>query len=273
MTAAEAAAGAGAGTAVVPSPARPRAAVAGVPPGPGELHVWAWPVPAYPVWGGLLTEEETAHADALPDGPARATYVGSRGLQRALGSHYLRLPARGLRIDRTCAHCGAEHGRPRFTAGAGRLDYSVAHTRDWVLAAVVSGGLVGVDVDVVPDAETSVRLARKALTERERQALAGLPEEERAAGFVRLWTRKEAGGKLAGRGLAARFDHLDAAGPTLRRAGELPDGWPSDDIHLLDLPPVGPLRTGHLASVASTRPIRRVLLPAGWDQPSAAVSA
>ncbi|WP_371659206.1 4'-phosphopantetheinyl transferase superfamily protein [Streptomyces sp. NBC_00280] len=247
--------------------ARPRGAAAGVVPGPGTCHLWAAPVASHRTWRDVLTAEEESRAAALPDGPARATYVTSRGLQRRLGSHYLRTAPQDLRIVRTCAHCdtGAEHGRPRFEgAEPGGIDYSVAHTRHWVLAAVVSDGLIGVDVDTVPGPDTVDRLARKALTPGERAGLADLAPGERAAGFLRLWTRKEAGTKLAGRGLAAPLAHLDATGPTLRAAGALPEGWPTVPIRLRDLPPVGPLGGDHRAALATTERIRHLALPEGW---------
>ncbi|WP_181442155.1 4'-phosphopantetheinyl transferase family protein [Streptomyces tateyamensis] len=236
------------------------------PPRPGDCHLWAWPVTSSPTLRTLLTQDEATHADTLPPGPPRATYTTSRALQRTLASHYLGIPAHQLHIDRTCHHCGAAHGRPRLPAAIGQLDYSVAHTRHWVLAAVVSQGLIGLDIDTTPDPQTTRRLSRNTLTVSEQQELARLPEAARAAAFVRLWTRKEAGSKLTGHGIAARFAHLDAAGPTLRPAGDLPAGWPQDAVHLHDLPPSGPLGTGHHAALATTSRIERILLPTAWEQ-------
>jgi 4'-phosphopantetheinyl transferase len=231
-------------------------------PGTGECHLWSAPIRSPHEWAGALSPEEGARAGRLPAGVARDTFVTSRGLQRLIGSHYLGTAPEHVRIVRTCAHCGADHGRPRF-AGAG-IDYSVSHTRSWVLIGVVSEGLVGIDLDTAPSGRTVDKLIPKTLTPREQNVLARTPEDERPAAFVRLWTRKEAAVKLAGRGLAAGLNHMDAGGPTLLEAGDLPDGWPTDVIHLLDLP-VG---DGHVAAVAGTRRIHRVV-PCRAVRPSA----
>ncbi|MFE6162218.1 4'-phosphopantetheinyl transferase family protein [Streptomyces sp. NPDC056486] len=158
-----------------------------------------------------------------------------------------------MSIDRTCAYCGAGHGRPRF-AGA-QLDYSVSHTRDHVVVGVVSEGLVGVDVDTVPRRDTVDRLATKALTPHERGVWDRLPEDQRPAAFVRLWTRKEAAVKLTGHGLAAALSALDANGPELVVSGRLPASWPPHKVHLRDVR----WRAGHVLALASTSPVQHVI--------------
>lgn len=52
--------------------------------------------------------------------------------------------AADLVIDRACATCGADHGRPRI-ANAEGLDVSVSHAGEWVVVAVALGCRIGVD--------------------------------------------------------------------------------------------------------------------------------
>lgn len=222
-------------------------------PGQGECHLWSAPIGA--PYGGrdLLSPGELRQADDLPDGTPRATFVTSRGLQRLLGSHYLGADPQALRIDRTCAHCGAGHGRPRIPGA--RLDYSVSHSRGHIVVGVVSEGLVGVDVDTVPSQATVDRLVRKALTPYEHSVWAQLPEDRRPAAFVRLWARKEAAAKLTGHGLAAAQNALDVDGSELVLSGQLPESWPHHEVHLRDVP----WRDGHVLALASTSPVRHIV--------------
>ncbi|MEV6202564.1 4'-phosphopantetheinyl transferase superfamily protein [Streptomyces sp. NPDC051771] len=213
-------------------------------PAPGECHLWLTPTRPPRDWPRLLAPEEAARASALPPGPRRDTYTTSRASQRLLAGHYMGTPPPQVRIDRTCHHCGADHGRPRWLT-ATPLDYSVAHTAHWILIAVVTRGLVGVDMEELPTTPPSPRLAAKSLTAPERDLLAATPPPDRPAAFTRLWTRKEAATKLTGHGLATAFASLDTTTPLLTHPR-----FPTP-LHLQDLPLPAP---HHLSSLATTHP-------------------
>lgn len=110
-------------------------------------------------------------------------------------------------------------GRP-FLGGAGKgLMVSVSHARG-VLAVVLSGSCpVGVDVEVVRRLNAGA-LARTYLDPVETDWVSGLPEAERATGFLWLWTQKESAGKALGQGLRN--------GGMSRRV-PLPASWPPGD--------------------------------------------
>ncbi|WP_181727325.1 4'-phosphopantetheinyl transferase superfamily protein [Streptomyces sp. PT12] len=229
-------------------------------PAPGECHLWLAPVRPRAGWLALLDRAERERADRLGGTPAGEVFVTSRGAQRLVGSRYLGVPPEAVRTDRSCQACaGAAHGRPRFV-GAARagLDYSVSHTERWLLIAVTSGGLVGVDIEdlaAVPDAEG---LAGAALTAGERARWAGLPQAERDAWLLTAWTRKEAAMKLTGLGLRAAPRGLDVRGPAVAAHGV--PRWPAGPVllHSLSAP------AGHVAALATTAPLgalRRFALP------------
>lgn len=93
-------------------------------------------------------------------------------------------------------------GRP-YLGGAGRrLRVSVAHARGALAVALTAAAPVGVDVEVVRALRADA-LARAWLHEDEAAWLGGVPETDRSAAFLWLWTQKEAVGKALGLGLRA----------------------------------------------------------------------
>ncbi|MBY8885325.1 4'-phosphopantetheinyl transferase superfamily protein [Streptomyces sp. PTM05] len=228
-------------TAPAPPLARPR---------PGECHVWTLPVRHRPEWLDVLTAAERARLDTLGDGPAAATHLTSRAVQRLIGSGYLGVPPAEIRIGRRCEHCGAGHGRPRWTGST--LDYSVSHAREWLVMAVVGDGRVGVDIDRLDPGQNPTALAAHTLTAAEARDFAALPAHRRPQAFLTAWTRKEAAMKLTGHGLAAPPSRIDVTGPTAH-APAVP-AWPRDPVHLRPLP----APPGHTAALATTHPVTSI---------------
>jgi 4'-phosphopantetheinyl transferase len=221
-------------------------------PAPGTCHLWSAPTTEQPGYAGLLDEAERCRVDRFKLASARSAFIASRAGQRLVVGHYLGLPAGSVTIARDCRHCGAEHGRPYVRDAP--LDFSVSHTKGWLLVAVVADGKVGVDVEVVTAARAADELARQVLGPAEQERFLLLPRSERAAAFIRAWTRKEAAVKLTGHGIAAPFRHLDVTSD-LATTSLPPPGWPADPIHLRDLPPAQDLA----AALASTVPIEAVV--------------
>jgi 4'-phosphopantetheinyl transferase len=217
-------------------------------PAAGECHLWSVSVRARPDWEVLLTPDEAARAGEIPEGGRRNLFVTSRAAQRLIAGRYTGRPTRQVRIQRTCDRCGAGHGRPRVV-GAG-YDYSVTHTRRRVLIGVVAQGLVGIDLDTLPDSGVSEGLIDRTVTPDERAALSRLPAVERMEAFARLWSRKEAAVKLTGHGLSARLDRIGVRGDLALPQGNPAEDWPSFQVHLLDV-----LVEGHAAAIASTHRI------------------
>ncbi|MEV6009117.1 4'-phosphopantetheinyl transferase superfamily protein [Streptomyces sp. NPDC051976] len=231
------------------------AGAVGTPPVPvpaaGTCEVWLVPVRRRAAWAALLDADERERWEALGEGPAADTLLTSRAAQRLIVSRYCGLPPNSLSIERSCGLCGApRHGRPRLPGAA--FDFSVSHTRDWLLLAVVGTGLVGADLDHLdPDRDTD-GLAALTLTPTERRAYDQLPSAERPVAFLDSWVRKEAAIKLTGHGLAAPPAAIDTSGPVVQ-APSVPN-WPAAPVHVTPLP----APDGHRAALATTTPVTRL---------------
>ncbi|MGA8115997.1 MAG: 4'-phosphopantetheinyl transferase superfamily protein [Actinocatenispora sp.] len=120
----------------------------------------------------------------------------------------------------------ADGGQPYVDVSG--LSVSVSHTADLVAVAVSRLGPVGVDVEQVR-AMPAVDLGRRWYAEVEADWLRELPAEARTVAFLRLWTGKEAVGKLYGRGLRNQG---------MSRRVPLPVRWSSggDAAHWLSTP-------------------------------------
>nr|WP_255603489.1 4'-phosphopantetheinyl transferase superfamily protein [Oscillochloris sp. ZM17-4] len=95
------------------------------------------------------------------------------------------------------------------------------------LLAVAGGARVGVDLELVGDADHDV-IAERFFAPEERRALAALPPDRRRDAFYRCWVCKEAFVKARGEGLALGADRFavsaDPAAPAaLLRVDDEPD--------------------------------------------------
>ena len=137
------------------------------------------------------------------------------------------------------------------------MDFSLSHSGDRVVLAVVMGAEVGVDVEREGDRDIDrlARLAEMVLTEAERGVLAALPLDERRRAFHAYWSRKEAVLKATGHGLAAPMTALHVSPPS--EPAKIVS-WDGDaavaPVQLADLTP----GAGYAASVAvlTGRPLK-----------------
>jgi 4'-phosphopantetheinyl transferase len=201
-----------------------------VPPlAPGVCQVWwARPEDVRPAHDALLDEADLRRRARLLSAADRRRFTAGAALARlVLGVHAGR-PGKQLRVDRSCARCGAPHGKP-FLTGVPDLSFSVSHSTGCVVVAVRRGAPVGVDVEeVVPWTAAELDdVALLTLAAEERAALFDAPTGARAADFATYWTRKEAALKATGAGLLAPLDEVvvspPASPPRVLRWGG-PDG-------------------------------------------------
>lgn len=95
------------------------------------------------------------------------------------------------------------HGKPEIVDFP--MHFSLSHSGDYVLCAF-SEGEVGADIQRL-QALDYLKLAGRFFTKAEYEALKGCPgEAERQSLFFRLWSRKEAYGKLTGQGIAGEVN-------------------------------------------------------------------
>jgi 4'-phosphopantetheinyl transferase len=161
-----------------------------------------------------------AQVDALPAGHesvlSAVEVERSRRMRRPedrnrqlLGAVLLRLAAAAatgtspdrVPVERTCAECGAQHGRP-LLPGTG-LHASITHSGDLVGLALTAVAPVGLDVERISDIDVD-DLARHVLHPDERAD---------TAAFFTYWTRKEAVVKATGDGLRVPLAQVRVSTP------------------------------------------------------------
>ncbi|MEV3914133.1 4'-phosphopantetheinyl transferase family protein [Streptomyces canus] len=120
-------------------------------------------------------------------------------------------------------------GRP-YLRGLGTLEVSLSHAEDLIAVSLCRSGRIGVDTESTTAGVDAEALRGHACTAPERELLDRLPEGERDAELLRLWTLKEAYTKALGQGLRFGFTEFGFA-PHAASAGGLlrtPDGTPVD---------------------------------------------
>lgn len=159
-----------------------------------------------PAMWAALSPEEVARAERFGTDALRRRYVAGRWALRWTLAQRLGVEPAAVPIRR-----GAR-GRPMLDEGRAP-DFNVSHTLGVALIAHLDrpGSRVGVDIEGVDRTLSHDGLARKFLTERERDAIALRDDDGRRRAFLRLWTCKEAMSKATGDGLAAPFREIGIA--------------------------------------------------------------
>jgi 4'-phosphopantetheinyl transferase len=225
-----------------------------LPPVSRGISLW-WvaldrPRDDWPELENSLSIEERARAERFGTELLKQRWIAGRATLRMLLGPVLGIAPSALPLTR------GRRGRPQLAAAP--IDFNVSHTRGMALIAIADaapeGMRIGVDVEHRERQVNADGLARKFLSEREREGLAVMAPEQRRHRFLRLWTCKEAMSKATGDALAAPFRRLDVSideGLTLVAGPPpyLPGDW---SLHPAAVP------DGFLATVAvwhAARPI------------------
>lgn len=158
----------------------------------------------------LLSPEERARLPGIP-GHRRLEFVLGRAVAR-------RVLGRWLGCDPAEVPIGAAAGRRPRLLGCLAMDFNLSHSSRHCAVAVTPVGRIGVDVEEVADYRE--RLASRWCGRSETDWLRTLPPADRARGFCKLWTVKEACGKARGTGIRPPLDVV--AEPAADR------GWAND---------------------------------------------
>src|SRR5215469_11656794 len=138
---------------------------------------------------GMLDSQERARAQRYRLAADRDRFLLGAALLRTTAGHHLGVRPADVSVDRTCAWCGSQHGRP-VLAGSG-LHASVSHSGDVVAVRAI-------DFSAVTDS---------VCTPAERACVTGPGD------FYAYWTRKEAVLKATGDGLRRPMTDLSMAPP------------------------------------------------------------
>jgi 4'-phosphopantetheinyl transferase len=206
-----------------------------------ECRVW-WAAPVDPADAphlvALLDEHERARLVRFRRADDRARYLAAHALARRAVAAVGDTDPAALVIDRTC-RCGEPHGKPSVPGGP---EFSLTHAGDLVGVAVHARP-VGLDVERARPMSDLAGVAAHA-----RSPAEPLPD---AAGFFRLWTRKEALLKATGRGLAGPMSDITLDGA--RVASWTGEGAPDGPVWLVDLSPA-PGHPGAVAGMGASAP-------------------
>jgi 4'-phosphopantetheinyl transferase len=152
----------------------------------------------------LVDDQERARAQRYRLAADRDRFLLGAVLLRTAAARLLDARPADIAVDRTCARCGAQHGRP-LLPGSG-LHASVSHSGEVVAVALTWSGPVGVDVEAVRPIDFAA-IADRVCTPAERIDI-------RAEGdFYTVWTRKEAVLKATGEGLSRPMTDLHVTPP------------------------------------------------------------
>jgi len=193
-----------------------------------QVHLWWLECSRFaPAWleqraEAYLSRDEQARAANFKRG--RHDYLATRLLLRAVLARYIHQPAATLAFARSTS------GKPRLLDSP--ISFNLSHSGQQAVLAVGLSPLLGVDLEQVKATRNYLGIAHQYFANNELQWLSELTAENRASGFYRLWTLKEATIKALGGTIAGSLDKLcfqlanDAI--TLSAAPELipaPERW------------------------------------------------
>jgi 4'-phosphopantetheinyl transferase len=176
-----------------------------------DLHVDLWRVDldatadAESRWRSLLSGDELQRAQRFHFERDRKHFCAARGLLRTVLSGYLAVPAKDI------AFRYREKGKPELAAcpETGQLNFNVSHSGGVALFGFTCDRAIGVDVEKIRTDFDTDAIARRFFSEREREQLASLPQDQRHDAFFRYWTLKEAFIKGLGEGLSHPLHQFD----------------------------------------------------------------
>ncbi|MDT0612733.1 4'-phosphopantetheinyl transferase family protein [Streptomyces lancefieldiae] len=148
-----------------------------------------------------------------PDAVVRYRFAASRLLIKYTAAAALAVPPEYLDLAYRLG------GRP-YLRGFDQIELSLSHTGDLMAVGLSRIGRIGVDVEPADRPVRLELLETQVFTPAEARELAELPEGERRAHALRLWTLKEAYSKALGQGLRFGFKEFGFSGGRL----STPDG-------------------------------------------------
>lgn len=167
----------------------------------GRVNCALWEVPVCEGFGdlALLDAAERERYRRFVDDGARAAFRTSRIAVRLVLADCLGISPHDVEILRTSPGGGWTSSRPVLRGG--EVDFSVSHSRERVVVAVVATGRVGVDIEPWLGAGEAAEIAGAMAGPAEGILLASLDADVYPHVVTRWWCRKEAFLKLIGVGL------------------------------------------------------------------------
>lgn len=166
--------------------------------GKNEIHVYAASL------SETISEERFAIL-SQDDRERAARLISPLHQQRFIAAHVILRELLGLYLNITPASLQFKYNdfrKPSLAAPfAGALQFNLSHSEDLAVYALTLLDEIGIDIEKI-SSQNKIEIAERFFSDAEKAALAALPPEEQAAGFYRVWARKEAIIKANGKGLA-----------------------------------------------------------------------
>ncbi|MFE3140646.1 4'-phosphopantetheinyl transferase family protein [Streptomyces scopuliridis] len=151
--------------------------------------------------------------------PVRGRFIASRLLLKHLAGAVLAVAPQSVELAYSPA------GRP-YLRGLDQVNISLSHTDSLMVVGLTRRGLIGVDAELTHRQMLAFGSAERMCTPHELQQLARIPESDRNAALVRLWTLKEAYSKAIGQGTRFPFTEFGFGTVGGRIRVRRPDGSP-----------------------------------------------
>ncbi len=203
----------------------------------GDFHVWTASLhtaeETLKSYRSLLSPEEISRASKYVFPCDQAHFVACRGILRELLGCYLAAPGQAIKI------LSSSGEKPSLGIGTGNLDirFNLSHSNGFAVFAFSIGREIGIDTEFIKAEIAAEEIATRYFSAAEQQELAALAPQERAAGFFRCWTRKEAYVKARGQGLQIPLNSfsvtLSPGAPARLTSGDA-NRW---SLHALDVQP------------------------------------
>ncbi len=171
-------------------------------PETGTVHLWQFDLDSVAASEQTLSPDEHARAERLRLPLARTRFIAARGMLRATLARYTAEQPAALRFHYTSA------GKPALAGPRNhKLSFNLTHSHNLALLAVTQSARIGVDLELIADADYST-IAQQFFAANELHALNALPPNQRRAAFYRCWVCKEAFIKARGEGLNLALDRF-----------------------------------------------------------------
>jgi 4'-phosphopantetheinyl transferase len=142
-----------------------------------------------------LSSDELERARRFRVPEAQRQFIVVRSALRTLLGEFTNLPAAEVRFEYSAI------GKP-FVPASPDLHFNVSHSGELGLVALARRRQIGVDVELLQDRPELREIARSFWTPSEWEALESVGTPHWCSAFYRMWTRKEAVLKAAGKGIA-----------------------------------------------------------------------
>jgi phosphopantetheinyl transferase len=151
---------------------------------------------------GALSLDEWSRANLLKDNLERNRFLVRCLFLRIILSSLTGLPPASFQFGKDSCGKPRLKGFPEHPSHSTiGLSFSISHTEDLLAVAVGFGQEVGVDVEKVSRDLDHEQVVRANFAREDVVKLRSLPVEQRSLAFYRLWTQKEAVGKMEGNGI------------------------------------------------------------------------